>query len=111
MREVRIIEYATGAGRYPFSEWLTSKKIDPKVRAIIDTRLNRLMLGLAGDCEHVGEGIFELRIHFRAGYRVYFAYYGSEIVILLCGGDKRSQPRDIGLAKNYWADFRRRNQS
>lgn len=73
---------------------------DRRVRTIIATRINRLSAGLAGDVAPVGEGVSELRIHYGAGYRVYFQKRGDTIVILLCGGDKGSQPRDIELAKS-----------
>ncbi len=111
MFEKRLIEYQTSNKRFPFTDWICSKKVSLQVRAVVDARLNRLMLGLAGDCRSVGEGVFELRIHVGAGYRIYFSYYGSEIVLLLCGGDKQSQKKDIVTAKKYWLDYQRRNET
>lgn len=73
---------------------------DRRVRTIIATRINRLAAGLTGDVAPVGEGVSEMKIHHGAGYRVYFQKRGDTIVILLCGGDKSSQQRDIELAKN-----------
>lgn len=69
------------------------------MRAIIASRLDRLALGHTGDTEPVGEGVSELRIHFGPGYRVYFQKRGSAIIILLCGGDKSTQAKDIKTAK------------
>jgi putative addiction module killer protein len=62
-------------------------------------RVRRLSLGNAGDVEPVGEGVSEMRIHYGPGYRVYFKQQGETIVVLLAGGDKRTQPRDIERAK------------
>ena len=66
------------------------------------------VLGNLGDVKPVGEGVMELRIHYGPGYRVYFSQAGSRIVLLLCGGDKKTQDRDILRAKQYWADFQSR---
>lgn len=81
-----------------FLRW-RRKLRDDKARAAIATRISRLASGLAGDTKPVGEGVMEMRIHYGPGYRVYFLRRGSEIVILLCGGDKASQSRDIETAK------------
>lgn len=72
---------------------------DPKARAIIAARVYRLANGIVGDVSPVGEGVSELRIHYGPGYRLYMKQRGLELVILLCGGDKGSQARDIELAK------------
>ena len=66
---------------------------------MIATRLSRLAHGLPGDVEPVGEGVSELRIHYGSGYRVYFQRRGELLVVLLCGGDKKTQSRDIATAK------------
>lgn len=76
-----------------------SKLRDKKARAVIAARIDRLASGLAGDAKAVGDGVMELRIHYGPGYRVYFIRRGSEIVVLLCGGDKAGQDRDIETAK------------
>jgi putative addiction module killer protein len=80
-----------------FSKWLRELR-DRQARARIQTRIDRLQLGLAGDVKPVGEGVSELRIDYGPGYRVYFARRGQELVILLAGGDKRTQGRDIKTA-------------
>ena len=80
-----------------FSKWLRELR-DRQARARILTRIDRLHLGLAGDVKPVGEGVSELRIDYGPGYRVYFARRGQELVILLAGGDKRTQDRDIRTA-------------
>lgn len=81
-----------------FRLW-ASKLKDKRAKTIIATRLFRLANGLAGDATPVGEGISELRIHHGPGYRVYFQQRGNTIILLLCGGDKSAQSRDITLAK------------
>ena len=71
---------------------------DERGRGLISSRLNRLAYGHVGDTAPVGHGIYELRIHFGPGYRVYFERRGKSLVVLLCGGDKRTQARDIKAA-------------
>lgn len=104
-REIRL--YVTENGKIPFSLWLNSLR-DIRARAVIRVRLNRIRLGNFGDCKSVGEGVTELRIDHGPGYRVYFGEVAQRIVLLLCGGDKSSQGRDIEKARAYWADYRRR---
>jgi putative addiction module killer protein len=81
-----------------FSRWLGGLA-DRRARAKIAARIDRLAHGNPGDVASVGEGISELRVHFGPGYRVYFVTRGRSVVILLCGGDKSSQPNDIKTAK------------
>jgi putative addiction module killer protein len=101
-KELRI--YVTEEGREPFSEWLASLR-DIKARAKVRVRLDRVSLGNLWDCHGVGEGIQELRIDYGPGYRVYFAQDGATIVLLLCGGDKSTQAKDIETAKRYWSQY------
>ena len=103
-----ILTYVKANGVAPFNNWLESLK-DRKARAIVRTRINRIRLGNLGDCKPVGEGVSELRIKFGAGYRVYFGQEEDTIIILLSGGDKSSQSRDIKQAKQYWQDYKKRN--
>lgn len=87
-----------------FQKWERKLK-GGRAKAMIAARIFRLANGLAGDVAPVGEGISELRIHHGPGYRVYFQQYGSQIIILLCGGDKSSQGRDIETAKRLAKDW------
>lgn len=106
MSELR--RYQRADERTPVAEWLQSLR-DIRARAQIEIRLRRVSTGNFGDCKPVGEGVSELRVDVGAGYRVYFAKHGQTLVILLCGGDKDSQQNDITRAKDYWADWKRRN--
>jgi putative addiction module killer protein len=100
-------EYVTPEGKNPFREWLRGLR-DVRARAKIRVRLNRIRLGNFGTAKPVGGGVSELVIPYGPGYRVYFARTGSTVVLLLCGGDKATQPRDISTAKDYWLDYQRR---
>ena len=82
-----------------FRKWRQRLK-DHRGRAMIASRLDRLAQGHAGDAEPVGEGVSELRIHYGPGYRIYFQKRGSTIIVLLCGGDKSTQAKDIKTAKH-----------
>lgn len=106
-RPRRVEIYVTSDGKVPFTEWLDGLR-DVKARAKIRVRIDRASLGNLGDCSSVGEGVQELRVDFGPGYRVYFAEVGKVIVLLLCGGDKSTQQRDIRKAKEYWKDYRSR---
>lgn len=99
--------YQTADGRQPFVEWLAALT-DREARARIQARLDVVAAGSFGDVEPVGEGVLELRVHWGPGYRVYFARIGDVVVLLLCGGDKRTQHKDTEDAKGHFKDFRRR---
>lgn len=88
-----------------YTDWFSGLR-DVKGRARIDARLRHVELGHFGDCEPVGEGVSELRIHFGPGYRVYFVQRGLEVVILLGGGDKSSQQKDIKAALKLAREIR-----
>lgn len=107
-RELRI--YETAQEEVPFSTWMDGLK-DRNARARINTRLKRVTLGNLGDHKFVGEGIFELRIDYGPGYRIYFAQTDKLTVLLLCGGDKSTQEQDILKAKQYWIDYRQRENA
>ncbi len=105
-REREVFNYVTASGRDAFGEWLDGLK-DVKVRAVIKKRIDRIEEGLFGDHSFVGQGVWELRIHFGPGYRVYYGEDGPVIVLLLCGGDKSTQSKDIRKAQEFWAEYRR----
>jgi putative addiction module killer protein len=104
LKELRT--YRTKQGQEPFIDWLESLK-DRVGRANITNRLNRVVHGHYGDCEPVGDGIYELRVHYGSGYRVYFSEQ-NETILLLLAGSKRTQTKDIKKAKQFWAEFRER---
>ena len=87
-----------------FSQWLSGLK-DQQARMRIHVRLDRVMLGNFGDAEPIGEGLSELRIHYGPGYRLYYIQRGMRVV-MLCGGDKSSQPHDIEKAKIIAKEWR-----
>lgn len=99
--------YNTAKGKIPFYNWLDGLK-DKTVRARINRRLDRVSLGNYGDFKPVGEGVFEMRLQFGAGYRIYFAEINNQIILLLSGGDKGTQTKDIKLAQEYWHEFKNR---
>lgn len=97
--------YQNENGNEPFEQWISSIR-DTRTSVPIDNRLKRVRLGLLGDQRSIGEGIFELRLDFGPGYRIYFGRSGRAEILLLTSGDKNSQPRDIATPKRYWQHFR-----
>jgi putative addiction module killer protein len=100
-----IVIYEQKRGKSIFLDWLLHLK-DVKARAVIRARINRLELGNFGDCKSVGTGVLELRVSFGPGYRIYFGRDGNTLVVLLCGGDKSSQAKDIPKAKLLWKEYK-----
>ena len=96
---VEIIKSAT------FDRWFRKLR-DPKAKARIQMRIRRLGLGNPGDVQSIGSGLSEMRIDYGPGYRVYYIKSGSVLVVLLCGGDKRTQQTDINKAKRLAAEWR-----
>lgn len=92
----------TATGKEPAKDWISSLK-DRMGRAKILTRIERAENGNFGDHSSVGDGVFELRVDFGPGYRIYYALDGSELILLLVAGDKSTQPKDIIKAKDFWA--------
>lgn len=100
--------YATSNGKVPFREWAES--LDLKTQIRVDRYLDRLKAGGAKkEVKALGDGVFELRIHLGPGLRVYFAEVGKTIILLLAGGTKRRQQKDINQAKAYWRDYAEKN--
>lgn len=104
-----LVRYQTTIGLEPISDWIYSLT-DKMAQARVLMRLKALKAGNFGDCKPVGNGVLELRIHIGAGYRVYCGRYGEDIILLLCGGDKRSQESDIRRAKTMWTEWKERQQ-
>ncbi len=100
-----VVAFRAKNGQVPFEDWLNDLN-DKRAVARVLARLARVRHGGLGDCKSVGEGVSELRVDYGPGYRVYFAQKGQTLVVLLCGGDKRTQDRDIRLAKQYWHEFK-----
>jgi len=102
---VEIEIYETDAGRSPYIEW--EKRLTAAVRGVVRRRLNRVRLGNFGDAKLIKgtRWVYELRIHHGPGYRVYFGKQGKRMVLLLCGGDKGSQSRDIKRAVMLWQEY------
>ncbi len=101
----KLVAFRTNDGHVPFEEWLNDLKDKTSVARIL-ARLVRVRQGNFGDCKSVGEGVSELRVDSGPGYRVYFGRKGQTLVVLLCGGDKRTQVRDIRQAQQYWLQFK-----
>ena len=106
---IELLRYKNRDGTVPFADWLGSLR-DKVAQARIRVRLRQLEAGNLGDNKPVGDGVLELRIHVGAGYRVYGARHGQSIVLLLCGGDKSSQPTDIRRAKEFWKEWKQRQK-
>lgn len=104
-----ILHYQTATGKDLFAGWFDGL-LDLKTINRIETRLDRLRAGNFGDVKLVATGVWEIRFHFGSGYRVYFGLDGQMLVILLCGGDKSTQERDIKIARKCWTDYLRRTR-
>ena len=100
-----IREYLTADGSSPFRFWL--KGLPVPIQARVQARIARFAAGNLGDVKSVGSGVSEARLQFGPGYRVYFAKHQGSVVLLLCGGDKGSQRKDIKRAQQFWDEYRR----
>ena len=105
--KLTVQHYRTATGKIPYQAWLAKLK-NKTAKAAVVRRSIRIELGDLGDHKHVGDGVSELRIDVGPGYRVYYGMVGGTVVLLLTGGDKGSQERDIAQAKGYWKDHQKR---
>ena len=101
-----IVEYTNETDKNPFSEWFFG--LEARAAAKVTTAIARLENGNTSNVESVGNGVYEYKINFGPGYRIYFAYDGKTIIILLAGGTKKRQSRDIQTAKARWTDYKAR---
>ena len=104
----KIDHYLFENGIDPFEKWLRDLK-DIKARAKINVKIDRLSIGNLSSSKSVGDGVSELKIDYGPGYRVYYGQSGKFVILLLCGGDKDTQQKDIETAKEYWVEFKRRS--
>ncbi len=100
-----VIRYCAGNGSEPFTEWIIRLR-DAQTRLRILRRVDRMQSGNFGDFKSLKDGVFELRLNFGSGYRVYFAEDDDDVVLLLIGGDKSTQAKDIEHAKDYWKEYK-----
>jgi len=104
----KLVVYVTEEGKAPFDDWFDN--LDTAAALKVRTALARIETGNLGDVKPVGQGVSERRITFGPGYRVYFGKDGDKLVILLCGGTKKRQSKDIEQAKEFWDDYKNRKQ-
>jgi len=105
---MHLAEYLDEKDRSPFETWF--KRINAQAAAKVTTALVRLEGGNTSNVKSLGGGVYELKIDFGPGYRVYYGYDGPKVVILLAGGTKKRQDKDIDTAKNRWADYKARKK-
>lgn len=98
-----VREYVDDCGRIPFRDWLS--ELDTTTRALVQARILRFEIGNLGDHKDVGGGVWEARFDFGRGYRLYFGRIGREVILLLLGGDKKSQKKDIKRSREFWSEY------
>ncbi|MBP8276412.1 MAG: type II toxin-antitoxin system RelE/ParE family toxin [Propionivibrio sp.] len=103
-----IIHYLDEAGNDPYQDWLDAMR-DRVAKVAIIRRVARMEVGLFGDCKPLRDGVWELRVDVGAGYRVYYAHVGDRVILLIGGGDKKSQSRDIERSVKLLKDWEQRN--
>lgn len=106
---IDIREYVDAQGRSPYGSWF--ERLSAQAAAKIAIAVTRMSQGNLTNAKGVGEGVMERKIDWGPGYRVYFAWDGPTLIILLGGGSKKGQDADIKAAKAYWQDYRRRKQN
>jgi putative addiction module killer protein len=105
---VEIVQYETPAGRCPFADWFSS--LDAHSALKVRSALARMELKNFGDAKSVGEGVFERRIDWGPGLRIYYGRDGIDLVVLVGGGTKKRQDGDIAHAKQLWAEYKLRKK-
>ncbi len=106
---IKVVHYVSESGTDYFDAWLQTQS--PETRARVQTRIDRVELGNFGDHEGVGEGVYELRIDFGPGYRVYYGRDGEDLVILCGGGTKKRQAHDIAKARTCWKAYKQEKRN
>jgi putative addiction module killer protein len=109
MKRYEVEAYTTEKGEIPFQEWLSGLK-DEVAKTKLTAKLDRASFGLFGDCKTIkgAKGIFEMREHYGSGYRIFYSVIENKIVLLLAGSIKRDQKKTIAKAKEYLADYERK---
>lgn len=105
---IKVVEYLDASGRSPFGDWFDGLDVQAAVK--VRRSVARMEAGNFGDAKPVGRGVIERRIDVGPGYRIYFGRDGEELVILLVGGTKKRQQRDIETAQSFWADYKDRKR-
>ena len=104
INDLEILYYQTIDGKCPYKDWFHSLR-NVSLQQMIDARLTRVEHGLLGEYKWINHGVLELKFRIGSGYRIYFGRHGKRLIILLCGGDKSSQQKDIKRALQYWKDY------
>lgn len=104
----RVVQYESSDGSCPFADWFD--RLEARAALKVRTALARIETGNMGDVKPVGDGVAERRIDYGPGYRVYFGQDGDELVVLLVGGSKKRQQKDIEQAKELWAEYKARKK-
>jgi putative addiction module killer protein len=105
---VDVKEYLAPDGRSPFRKWFDG--LNAEAAAKVTTGITRMGMGNLSNVDSVGQGVHEYKISFGPGYRIYFGRDGDELIILLAGGTKKKQSRDIAEAQKLWADYKQREK-
>ena len=106
--EVTVKEYISTNGKSPFRDWFDG--LDSQIAVKVSTALHRIVMGNTSNIKGVGDGVLEYRIHVNAGIRIYLGKDGNTLVILLGGGTKRRQQKDIEAAKDRWQKYKERKR-
>ncbi|NBV06890.1 MAG: type II toxin-antitoxin system RelE/ParE family toxin [Proteobacteria bacterium] len=99
-----ISYYKSRNNKMPFMDWISN--LDPSTKEVVYERIEKVKVGYFGDYKNLGDGVFELRINFGSGYRIYYAVNGKDIILLLCAGNKDTQSRDVKKAKFFWEEYK-----